>query len=394
MTTRDLWMLAIGNVRRGGSKSLLCALAVCVAICSVCMISGLGSAAQSAVVSEIEQTGLGGLALYADSDGFIFDQEELGVICSNVAQVSAAMPLALKYGYVTQRGETFTSGILGVSEQLTDIFNLTLLHGRMLQKSDISGASKVVVIDRTLAEALYQRENIVGKTLLIGTEDCYDRFEVIGVIDSQTESIRYLTGGRVPYILYLPYTALDEMLGQSTTDKLAINWFANVGEDSAVQDAIQQLHQINPDIEFKYENLGGYTDIFKRIVKIITIFISAVAAISMIVGGIGVMNSMVSSVEHRTREIGVYMALGATRRDILRCFLWEAVIICLIGGLSGGTISLTAFYILGQLLDLKINMLGSVILCVGCAAICGLTFGIAPARKACQMNPIDAIREE
>ena len=88
------------------------------------------------------------------------------------------------------------------------------------------------------------------------------------------------------------------------------------------------------------------------------------------------------------------MALGATRRDIWRCFLWEAVIICLIGGLSGGTISLTAFYILGQLLDLKINMLGSVILCVGCAVICGLTFGIAPARKACQMNPIDAIREE
>ncbi len=393
MTTRDLWVLAIGNVRRGGGKSLLCALAVCVAVCSVCMISGLGNAAQNAVVSEIEQTGLGGIALYADAGGFIFEQDELDAVSSE-GQVAAAMPLALKYGYVTQRDESLSAGILGVSEQVTDIFHLSLLHGRMLQKNDLAGAAKVAVIDRTLAETLYKRENIVGKTLLIGTENCYDRFEVVGIIESQTETVGYLTGGRVPYIVYLPYTALDTMLGQPTTDKLAISCFSGADEISAAQNAVARLQRDHPDTVFKYENLGGYTEVFKKIVKIITLFISAVAAISMIVGGIGVMNSMVSSVESRTREIGVYMALGATRRDILRCFLWEAVIICLLGGLTGGAVSLGIFYGISRLTGLETNALGSVLLCIGSSVICGLIFGIAPARKACAMNPIDAIREE
>lgn len=394
MKTRDLWVLAIGNVHRGGSKSLLCALAVCVAICSVCTISGLGSAAQNAVVYEIEQTGLGGIAVYADTDGYVFGEQELDAVCADTTQVMAAMPLALKYGYVALRGESLSAGICGVNEQLPNIFRLQLLYGRMLQKSDISGAAKVVIIDRTLAEKLYQRENIVGKTLLIGTENAYDSFEVVGVIDSQTESINYLSGGQVPYIVYLPYTALDGMLGKASTDKLAVSCFSGINEDEAVENAIHELSRISPGIEFKYENLSGYTEIFTNIVKIITLFISAVASVSMVVGGIGVMNSMVSSVEHRTREIGVYMALGARKQDILRCFLWEAIIICLLGGLAGGAISLATFAVLKQITGLQINIVSTILTCVGSAAVCGLIFGIAPARKACQMNPIDAIREE
>lgn len=394
MKTRDLWILAIGNVRRGGSKSLLCALAVCVAVCSVCTISGLGNTVQNVVVSEIEQTGLGGIALYADASGYIFGQQELDAVCADGTQVMAAMPLALKYGYIALRGQSWAAGVCGVSEQLPEIFRLRLLYGRMLQKNDISGASRVVIIDRTLAEQLYQRENIVGKTLVIGTENVYDSFEVVGVIDSQTESINYLSGGQVPYIVYLPYTALDEMMGQSSADKLAISCFAGVDEDEAVKDAIRELSLISPETEFKYENLSGYTEIFSNIIKIIALFISSVASISMIVGGIGVMNSMVSSVEHRTREIGVYMALGARKQDILRCFLWEAILICLLGGLTGGTISLAVFIVLGQLTGLQINIVNTILTCVGSAVVCGLTFGIAPARRACQMNPIDAIREE
>lgn len=394
MTYRDLWALAAGNVRRGGTNSLLCSLAVCVAICSICTISGLGNAAQNAVISEVEQTGLGGLALYASIDGYIFGNAELQAVSNSVPEIAAAMPLSLQYGYASLRGQSYAAGICGVDDQLPSIFHLQLLHGRMLQKNDISSAANVVLIDRTLAETLYQRENITGKWLTVGIGNNYEQFEIIGILDSQTEGLSYLSGGRVPHILYIPYSALDHMVGAATTDKLAISCFAGTDETSAAQSAIRQLQATAPDIEFKYENLGGYTEVFKSIVKIITIFISAVAAISMVVGGIGVMNSMVSSAEKRTREIGVYMALGATRRDILRCFLWEAIFICLLGGLLGGGISLVVFVLLQHFFHLQINLLSSVLACIIGAGICGVIFGIIPARKACRLNPIDAIRDE
>lgn len=394
MTYRDLWTLAAGNVRRGGTNSLLCALAVCVAICSVCTISGLGSAAQNAVISEIEQTGLGGLALYASVDGYTFGDAELQAVSGSTPEITAVMPLSLQYGYASLRGQSYAVGICGVNEQLPEVFHLQLLHGRMLKKNDISSAANVVLIDRTLAEMLYHRENITGKQLTIRVGNSYEQFEIIGILDSQTEGLNYLSGGRVPHVLYIPYSTLDHMMGTATTDKLAISCFSGADETNAVQSAIRQLQAVTPDIEFKYENLGGYTDIFKRIVKTITIFISAVAAISMVVGGIGVMNSMVSSAEKRTREIGVYMALGATKRDILRCFLWEAILICLLGGLSGGGISLIIFVLLQNLLHLQVNLLASVLACIIGAGICGVIFGIIPARKACQLNPIDAIRDE
>lgn len=394
MTYRDLLALAAGNVRRGGTSSLLCVLAVCVAICSVCTIGGLGSAAQNAVVSEVEQTGLGGLALYADIDGYTFGDAELRAVSDNVPEIAAAMPLSLQYGYASLRGQSYAAGICGVDEQLPNIFHLQLLHGRMLQKNDISSAANVVLIDRTLAEILYQRENITGKQLTIGIGNSYDQFEIIGILDSQTEGLNYLSGGRMPHILYVPYSALDHMIGAETTDKLAISCSAGTDEASAVQRAIRQLQISTPDIEFKYENLGGYTKAFKNIVKIITIFISAVAAVSIVVGGIGVMNSMVSSAEKRTREIGVYMALGATRHDILHCFLWEAILICLLGGLLGGSISLTVFVVLGHFFHLKINLLVNILACIIGAGMCGVIFGIIPAKKACQLNPIDAIRDD
>ena len=392
MTRRDVLMLAAGNVRCGGVKSLLCSLAVCVAICSACIVSGLGSAAQNAVNTEIEKTGIGGLALYAAAGGYVFGETELRAVTEHVAEIEAAMPLSLQYGSVSQHGKTHAVGVCGVNEQLPEIFSLRLLHGRMLQRKDLASAANVMIIDKTLAKKLYQRENIVGRLLSVGVGSSYEYFEVIGIIDSQTEGVNRLSGGRIPNVVYLPYSALDAMLGKPTTDKLAVSCFSDADESTAVQSAIRQLRVFSPDTEFKYENLSGYTEVFKRIVNIITIFIRAVAAVSVVVGGIGVMNSMVSAVEKRTREIGVYMALGATRKDILQCFLCEAVILCLLGGAAGGMVSLLAFRTIRAVFHVHIR--GNVLACMAGAVVCGMVFGIAPAQKACRLNPMDAIRDE
>ncbi len=382
------------NVRSSGIKSFLCALAVCVAICSTCLIFGLGQAAEQAITAEIDQAGLGGIAFYSAQKDYYFDLQQAAAVKSSSQSIKAAMPLAIQYGSVgmRNRSETVASGIIGVNEELPDIFHLNLLYGRMLQKNDISNSKNVIVIESTVAEKLYQRENIVGKKLLVSIGSNSDYFEVIGIIEPQTEGLGYLTGGKIPNVVYLPYTSLDLLVGEKTTDMLAINCFADANLDQSANEAARYLSLSEPGIGFEYENLNGYTDTFKKIVKIITIFISIVAAIGLVVGGLGVMNSMVSSVEQRTQEIGIYMALGATSANILRCFLYEAVIICMLGGFAGGVLSMGVFAVIHSLFPELIHPMQGIITSVAGAAACGLMFGILPAYKACRLNPIDAIR--
>ena len=394
MRKLDIWILAAQNVRASGIKSFLCALAVCVAICSACLIGGLGQAAEQAITSEIDKAGLGGIALYSSEKDYFFETQQASAVKSSSASIKAAMPLAVQYGSIgmRNRSETAASGIIGANEDLPDVFNLELLYGRMLQANDVSNSSNVIVIEKTVAQKLYQRDNIIGKKLLVSIGSSSDYFEVVGVIEPQTEGLGYLTGGKIPNIAYVPYTSLDLLVGEKTTDMLAISCFADVSLDESAGEAARYLALSEPGIGFEYENLNGYTNTFKQIVKIITIFIAAVASIGVVVGGLGVMNSMVSSVEQRTREIGIYMALGATSGNILRCFLYESVIVCLLGGLAGGIISMGVFAIIHALLPELIHPIQGVAISIIGAVACGVLFGILPAYKACRLNPIDAIR--
>ncbi len=394
MSFCDLCRLSAGNVRRGGIKSLLCALSVCVAICSVSVISGLSTSAQSAVTREIDSAGIDCIALYTDSDGFTFSPAEFPEIFSEVQGVKAAMPLAMQYGTVSLRNKKQSAGILGVNEQLFDVLSIHLLYGRTLQAHDVLTGANVAVIDSQLAVEFYERENIVGKSLLLKSGSAYETYEIIGIVEPQTDGLNRLVGGQIPTVVYTPYTALDNMLGENTADKLAVSCLAGTDEQAVAETIVQRLHSINPDIKFKYENLSGYTEVFKKIVNVLTIFITGIAAISVIVGGIGVMNSMVSSVERRTREIGVYMALGATRKDILKCFLVEAVIVCIAGGLTGGALSAGVLQLVKQILGLNTRVVSILLGAVAGAGVCGILFGIIPAWAACRLNPIDAIRDE
>jgi len=393
MKSRDVFRLAFCNVGRGRGKTILCALSICVGIFCVCTMAGLGASASDAIVTEIDNTGLSGIALYGKKDES-FSLSQLKVL-SDVDGIEAVMPLSILTGTVRLRTTTTGSAILGINESLGKIFHLELLWGRLPSRAEVSSEAKVAVIDQDWAKKIYNRENVVGKPLWITIDGVTEEFSIIGIIRSQKTGIEGLVGSSLPIFTYVPYTAVQQMTGKTDLNKLVISCSDSGSTDKMAVAAASILSRLNEGIEVSYENLSGYVDTFKQITHTVSIFVSAVAAISILVGGIGVMNSMVSAAERRTEEIGIYLALGASRGDILRCFLWESVFICLIGGITGCGLSWLGFFVAERLTGLPIHPSATLLLYgLLVAGGCGVLFGILPAVRAARLNPIEAIRHE
>ncbi len=390
MQVLDLFLLAWRNVHRAGIRTRLCVLAICIGITSVTTVLGVGGTAEQRVTQELERIGISGLAFYTKS-GNAFPEDAIQVIAQSDG-VTAVMPMSMSSGTISLRTLRSTAGILGVNEHLDQVFQLEVLHGKLPTMQQIRGQARVVVIEDTLAEKVYQRTNIVGKRIYVSAGGVYEKLEICGVIRSQSESFASLIGTELPYLIYLPYTTLQTMTTAATTDKMIVS--VDREQPDIEQTVLENLNRLSQE-EYLCENLDQYVDSFTTITSIVSLLISGIAAISVIVGGIGVMNSMVSAVDARTREIGIYRALGAKKQDIIGTYLFEAILLCLSGSIYGILLNVAIFLILGRFLGIVMGFsLNHAGISLGAAIICGILFGLLPAIRAARLDPIQAIRTE
>ncbi len=389
MTFPEQILLALKNVVRAGTRTVLCVLAICIGITSVNLIISIGGMAGESIQSELDQIGVRGVALYTKT-GVSFSPEAVQVI-AQTEEVAACMPLILTTGSVRLRSQRSNAGILGIDERLDEVFHLTVLHGKLPTKGQVAAGEKVVVIDEELAQKAYKRSNVVGKTLWISVNGIHEKLEICAVIRSQSENIAHIVGGNIPHFVYLPYTTLKALSADLNTDKVLM--VTQSGDPITISEALVQRLERLSGIAYHYENLDQYLSSFSKITNILTVLIGGVAAISVIVGGLGVMNAMTASIEARTREIGIYRALGAKRRYIILIFLIESVFLCLIGGFMGIVFHWILLTILGTLLKVRVAFrLNGILLSVAMAILCGVGFGWLPAMKAANLDPIQAIR--
>lgn len=389
MTFPEQILLALKNVVRAGTRTVLCVLAICIGITSVNLIISIGGMAGESIQSELDQIGVRGVALYTKT-GVSFSPEAVQVI-AQTEEVAACMPLILTTGSVRLRSQRSNAGILGIDERLDEVFHLTVLHGKLPTKGQVAAGEKIVVIDDELAQKAYKRSNVVGKTLWISVNGIHEKLEICAVIRSQSENIAHIVGGNIPHFVYLPYTTLKALSADLNTDKVLM--VTQSGDPITISEALVQRLERLSGIAYHYENLDQYLSSFSKITNILTVLIGGVAAISVIVGGLGVMNAMTASIEARTREIGIYRALGAKRRYIILIFLIESVFLCLIGGFMGIVFHWILLTILGTLLKVRVAFrLNGILLSVAMAILCGVGFGWLPAMKAANLDPIQAIR--
>ena len=391
MKTIDLFRFTLKNIRNSKIKGILCALSVCVGISSVCLVMEIGSNAENQIQQELSQISSNILTVSPNSG------KVSGTVLKEISQnpaIKAYMPYIFEYGHYFVKNTTNNSVICGINQDIPEIFNITLYHGRLPTKSEVEQGANVVLVDDIMANNIYHRTNIVGKTIQIALNGFYQKYEVIGVISSQKAGIESMIGQSLPDLLYVPYTTINQAFGENKLENVAIRCFDSFNPTEESQKLIRKLN-ISTLSEGKYsvDNISNFTDTILRVTTIVSLLVSAIAAISVLVGGIGIMNSLVASAESRKNEIGIYIALGAKPREIMLSFLLEAVLISVIGSVLGIAISSAAVLIANQFISipLTLNPMNSLVSFVG-AIVCGAVFGYMPSKKAAKLNPIDAIR--
>ena len=397
MKARDIGALALKNVLRARWKTVLCALAVCVGAASAYLVGEISANARQTIVDEMEKSGLGGMMIFSEGA----EKEELRVqqileLPRQNPKIKAAMPVFMDYGSYQLKGKRGSAAIWGIDQQFSDIFPVEVKYGRLPGAGEVRQGARVAVVEDALAQKVYHRENIIGKEITIYRDSIGESYEIIGVIRSQKRGLEGLMGGgKLPVFLYTPYTADIRYSSQQPAERLAISCQDGEDLEAVTAAAVRSLSRQNQGGKFSSENISGYLDSFSAILSAVSLMIAAIGGVSLIVGGVGVMNSMVSAIENRKKEIGIYLAVGARPRDIVLCYLLEAVIICLLGGLAGGAVGAGLLWVGGKLLGATIVFhLRYLLLAQLAAGGCGLLFGALPARRAARLSPIDAIRCE
>ncbi|MDU6922945.1 macrolide ABC transporter ATP-binding protein/permease MacB [Franconibacter helveticus] len=387
------WLAMAANKMR----TLLTMLGIIIGIASVVSIVVVGDAAKQLVLQDIRSIGTNTIDVYPGKDFGDDDPqyqqalkyEDLTAI-EKQPWVRSATPalsqnLRLRYGNVD-----VAASANGVSGQYFNVYGMTFSEGNTFNDEQLKGRAQVVVLDQNARRQLFPNKvNVVGEIILVGNMPA----TVIGVAQEKQS----MFGSSKILRAWLPYnTMAGRMMGQSWLNSITVR--VNEGYDST--QAEQQLTRLlalrHGKKDFFTMNMDGLLKTAEKTTRTLQLFLTLVAVISLLVGGIGVMNIMLVSVTERTREIGIRMAVGARAADVLQQFLIEAVLVCLVGGALGIALSLLIAFLLqlvlpGWEIGFSPLALATAFLC---STATGVIFGWLPARNAARLNPVDALARE
>ena len=408
MTTKDIFHETISALTANKVRTALTMLGIIIGISSVITLVAVGQGAQGSIQANIQalgsnllvispgaQRGLGYQVSTGRGASHTLTPADATAIGSSVANIAAISPEISSRYQATARGTNTNTTVTGVTAAYAGVHNVQVNDGTFISDSDIKSLNKVAVIGPTTATDLFGDGNeAVGQSLVIkGVQ-----FTVIGVTVSKGSS----GFNNQDDAIYIPLPDAQLFLLGDTTYVTSISVSATSADVmTQVQNDITSLllerHKISDptQADFNVLNQASIVSAASSVTGTFTILLGAVAGISLVVGGIGIMNMMLTTVTERTREIGLRKAIGAKRRDISTQFLTEAVALTVVGGTIGVILGWLAAYAVSALGILQASVsLSSILLAFGVSAFIGIVFGYYPARRASRLNPIDALRYE
>ena len=405
MKWKNLLKIAIKSILKNRMRSLLTMLGIIIGVSAVIIMVAVGQGSQATIENQIASLGTnliivlpgasqaGGISRGMGSMNTLMldDVEKLDKEAANLAHAS---PIVRVGAQVIGGGNNWNTTVYGVSPSYLDIKAWGMASGAFFTERDVKSSSKMAVLGKDVADNLFPSADPVGQQIRIRNTP----FKVVGVLTEKGQSV--MGSSQDDVILTPATTALYRLSGGHTIHQIYAS-AASEDQIAAAQDEIRTLlrtaHRLRPGEDDDF-HIRTQTDLVSRatsITQTLTLLLGAIAGVSLIVGGIGVMNIMLVSVTERTREIGIRMAIGGRGGDILTQFLVEAVALSVLGGAVGILFGVGVAHLVNRLSSLAAVVSPTVVLIafVFSGAV-GVFFGFYPARKAASLNPIDALRYE
>ncbi len=395
-------LLALREIRRNVLRSFLTILGIVIGVGAVILMVTIGDGATMQVRQQISSMGSNLLMVTPGkrmgpgqaSGASLFKEADAEAIYAEVGNIAAVAPVSTQSLKAIWGNQNWTTSVIGTNNRYLIVTNRVLKSGRTISDGELRSGSAVCILGETVRKKLFGAQNPLGERIRLQKFSC----EIVGLLEGKGQSSM---GTDQDDIVVIPLRTLQRRItGSTDVAMMQVSVREGASTDKAKKDIEALLRTRRhlgegDDDNFNVMDMKEIADMLTGTTKTLTALLSAVAAVSLLVGGIGIMNIMLVSVTERTREIGVRLAIGALERDVLTQFLVEAVVLSSFGGLIGIAVALSASVWLSGVLKVPFVFNGMIVFIAFLfSAAVGVVFGYFPARKAARLDPIEALRHE
>ncbi len=395
-------LMAFREIRRNTLRSSLTALGIVIGVGAVIALVTLGEGATQKVTADISGMGVNMLTIFPGAErrgptsgtAAPLTLDDARAIEREVSSVAAVAPSSGRAVLSVYANKNWNTMVTGTTNAYFVVRGIDIARGRTFSDAELQGGMPACVLGTTVEKELFGRQDPLGAQIRVGRVSCL----VIGVTVPKGQST---FGMDQDDFILMPLPSFQRRIaGNNNVGAIGVSAIDPAHTTKAKQQIsalMRERRRVAPGQadDFSVRDTREIVETLQTVTGVLTALLGAVAAVSLLVGGIGIMNIMLVSVTERTREIGIRLAIGARGREVLLQFLVEAIVLCMIGGIVGMILGLGGAYAIGRAIDLPFTFLPEVVvIAVGFSACVGVAFGFFPARKAARLNPIEALRHE